>query len=513
MVATVAAADPAAQQDPVPTRPATATDTGLKRNAIGFASNLAIGVASTAPAYSLAATLGLVVAVTGVGVHAPAVMLVSFLPMFCIAIAYRALNRADPDCGTTFAWATRALGPWAGWLSGFAIFAADVIVMATLSEIAGKYFFRLVGWQSAAGSTAGLAIAATAFIALMTWVSYRGVELSARFQRALLGIEVAVLLAFAIAALVRVYTGGATGAVHPTLSWINPFALSPGALVDGVLLGVFVYWGWDAAVTVNEESRDPHHGPGRGAVVSTLLLVVIFVLVSSSAQAVAGPGFLAAHSSDVLSVLGTRVFGSPLDKLLILVVLTSTAASTQTTIMPTARTTLSMARWGALPSALARIHPRFNTPSVSTLSMGAISIVWTVGLLVLNPAQSVLGDSITALGFLIAFYYGMTGLACVVYHRRRLRTGLSSLIGLGLVPGLGALALAAIFVKALTHYSQHMVDGELVNYAPPVAGIEVPILIGLGSLALGIALMLACAPVFRSYFSRRPETAAEESRS
>ena len=160
---------------------------GLRAGAIGFASNVAIGVASTAPAYSLAATLGLLVAVGGVGTHAPAVLLVSFVPMFCISVAYRALNRVDPDCGTSFAWVTRALGPGLGWVTGFAIFAADVIVMATLSEIAGKYLFILVGWQSAANSTVALVIAATGFIALMTWVAYRGVELSARVQQALLG--------------------------------------------------------------------------------------------------------------------------------------------------------------------------------------------------------------------------------------------------------------------------------------------------------------------------------------
>src|SRR5258708_29958545 len=102
MAATVA---PLADPD-VSSAPA---EVGLRRNAIGFASGVVIGVASTAPAYSLAATLGLVVAVTGVGRHAPAVMLVSFVPMFCISVAYRALNRADPDCGTTFAWVTRAM--------------------------------------------------------------------------------------------------------------------------------------------------------------------------------------------------------------------------------------------------------------------------------------------------------------------------------------------------------------------------------------------------------------------
>lgn len=490
--------------EPVTDRPE-AAGTGLRAGAIGFASNVAIGVASTAPAYSLAATLGLLVSVAGVGTHAPAVLLVSFVPMFCISVAYRALNRADPDCGTSFAWVTRALGPRLGWTTGFAIFAADVIVMATLSEIAGKYLFILVGWRGAASSTLGLAVAATAFIALMTWVAYRGVELSARVQQGLLALELAILAVFSVVALAKVYISAPAGSVQPSPDWLNPFALSAGSLVDGVLLGVFVYWGWDACVTVNEESQDARRGPGRAAVVSTLILLCTFVQVSTAGQATAGPGFLSSHSTDVLSAVGSRVLGSPWDKLLVLVVLTSTAASTQTTIMPTARTMLSMARWGALPAALARIHPRFATPSVATLLMGAVSGLWTIALLVANPAQSVLGDSITALGFLIAFYYGLTGLACAVYHRRRLREGLAQTVGLGLIPFLGAALLAGIFVKALAHYSQHEIAGVPVNYAPPVAGIEVPIVIGIGSLALGLLLALVPWRTLRPYFGRRRE--------
>ena len=139
------------------------------------------------------------------------------------------------------------------------------------------------------------------------------------------------------------------------------------------------------------------------------------------------------------------------------------------------------------------------------------SALWTVALLVANPAQSVLGDSITALGFLIAFYYGLTGLACVVYYRRRLRAGLRQLIGFGVLPLAGALMLAGIFVKAFTHYSQHEIGGALVNYAAPVGGIEVPIVIGVGSLLLGLALALALGTVrtpLTPYFARRREAAA-----
>ena len=116
-------------------------DKGLKTGAIGYVSNLVIGVASTAPAYSLAATLGFVTAVAGMGLHAPAVMIISFIPMLLIAAAYNYMNKADPDCGTSFTWVTRALGPHLGWLTGWAIVAADVMVMATLAYIAGVYTF------------------------------------------------------------------------------------------------------------------------------------------------------------------------------------------------------------------------------------------------------------------------------------------------------------------------------------------------------------------------------------
>src|SRR5579862_5928378 len=146
-------------------------DKGLKADALGFMSNLVIGVASTAPAYSLAATLGFIVAVTGIGVHAPAVLLVSFIPILFVSIGYRFFNLADPDAGTTFAWVTRAFGPQLGWINGWAIFLADIIVMASLAVIASQYTFSL--WDGHP-STFGLIVGAVIWIALMTWICYRG---------------------------------------------------------------------------------------------------------------------------------------------------------------------------------------------------------------------------------------------------------------------------------------------------------------------------------------------------
>ena len=145
-----------------------------------------IGVASTAPGYSLAASLGFVT--VAVGLQAPAVFLIAFMPMLFAASAYYWLNRNDPDCGTSFAWTTRAFGPWAGFIAGWAIIVADVIVMANLAQIAGIYTFLLVGAKGLAASTFWVTFVGVVWIAVMTAICYIGIELSARSQWFLLGV-------------------------------------------------------------------------------------------------------------------------------------------------------------------------------------------------------------------------------------------------------------------------------------------------------------------------------------
>ena len=123
---------------------------GLKSGALGLVASVVIGVASTAPAYSLAATLGFIVA--GIGLQSPVIVILAFVPMLFTAIGYSELNKADPDCGTTFTWATRAFGPKTGWLGGWGIIAADVLVMASLAQVAGQYLFLLFNADGIGGN-------------------------------------------------------------------------------------------------------------------------------------------------------------------------------------------------------------------------------------------------------------------------------------------------------------------------------------------------------------------------
>ncbi len=492
---------------------------GLKGGALGLLSSVVVGTASTAPAYSLAASLGFVVAGGGAllaGVKAPAIILLAFVPMYLIALAYQELNKAEPDCGTTFTWASRAFGPLTGWMGGWGIIAADVIVMANLAQIAGSYSFTFLGdlgWDAAgelAGSTAWTTVAGLVWIAGMTYICYRGIEVSARLQYVLLSIEVVVLLVFSVVALGRVWSGnGVDGSITPSWSWFWPGGLSLSDVIAPALLtAVFMYWGWDTAVSVNEESDDPARTPGRAAVLSTLLLLVTYALVSTATIAFAGVGTEGIglanpdNADDVFSSIGPVLFGdSGIGKIGLLLlsasILTSASASTQTTILPTARTTLSMAVYKAIPQSFARIHPRYLTPGVSTIAMGLASMLFYAIFTLISP--SLLLALVESVGLMIAFYYGLTGFACSWFYRRTLHHTPKTFFTQGVLPSAGGLILLAAFVYAVQQYATvdwlQDADGNNVT----ILGFGAVAVVGVAAILLGVVLMIVWrlrAPAF-----------------
>ena len=503
--------------------PEVASDKGLKGGALGLVSSIVVGMASTAPAYSLAASLGFVVASGGAllaGVKAPAILLLAFIPMYFIAIAYQELNKAEPDYGTTFTWATRAFGPVVGWLGGWGIIAADVIVMANLAQVAGYYSFTFagdLGWSAAASladSVLWSTVAGVIWIVVMTYICYRGIEVSARLQYALLGVEVLVLVVFSVIAIVKVATGHAESySLMPSLSWFWPGGLSFGEVIAPALLtAVFIYWGWDTAVACNEECDDPGTTPGRAAVISTLLLLATYALVSVAAIAFAGVGTEGvglgndANSSDVFAAIGPDLFGdSLLGKIGMLLlsasILTSASASTQTTILPTARTALSMGAYRALPESFTRIHPRYLTPTVATVAMGVVSAVFYVVFTLVST--NLLAALIGSVGLMIAFYYGLTGFVCVWFYRRSLTPSVRNFVMQGLLPALGGIILLAAFGYALQQYAlpDWLLDDEGNNVT--IFGFGAVAVVGVIALALGVIGMLAQWVVAPDYFRGR----------
>ena len=551
---------------------------GLKKS-LGFFSTLVVGMNSTAPAYSLTAVLaGIVVAV---GVQAPASLIVSFIPMFLIAASFYYFNRADPDCGTTFAWVTRAFGPYTGWIAGWAVCMTGILVIGSLADVAALYTFSILGLDSLAENVEAITALAVAFIIATTALVIIGTEISARFQIGLAVIQLGGLLLFSIVAIVAVIAGDVNttpleigeSQAAPTpadfsLSWFFPWDIPDSTgLIAGLLIGVFIYWGWESALTLNEESEDSSESPGRAGIASTVLLVITYVLVATAVLLYAGPEMFSIADeegveSGVFDALATPILGEPLDKLVLLAVLTSGLASTQTTILPASRTALSMAVHRAAPKALGNVSPRFFTPTVATVLVAVIAIAWYVPLNLF--AQGNLYDSLQALSLLIAFYYGINGLSCVVFYRDTIfkpgviQPVLFGLIAIGLVllavggtwealdgsseagvwdvgiyggvamlvGAMIAMAIGALSFKRLVMMGYAPFVGgvllffvlfrSVVDLADPAnadseevwLGVTPALVMGLGLLIVGVILLVVwrIAAGRNRYFSRKPET-------
>ncbi len=343
---------------------------GLSGDSLGLWGSVTLGVSSVAPAYTLTATLGLVVA--AVGFQMPVIFIAGFIPMFLTAYAYRELNRSIPDCGTSFTWATKAFGPYVGWMCGWGLIVATVIVLSNLAGVAVSFFYlflaRLFGNEGIADLAANKGVnivTCLVFIAAATAIAYRGITTTQRLQAILVGFQMVVLAAFVILAIGK--SGGSPTGVGFSLEWFNPFGnLTLSAFVAGLSGSIFAFWGWDTCLTVNEESKDADKTPGRAALLCVTVILTTYLLVAIGAMMYAGVGSEGlglgneVTSDNVFGALAEPILGHWPALLLFLAVLASSAASLQTTFLPPARTLLAMGEYKALPAKCAHIHPRFR---------------------------------------------------------------------------------------------------------------------------------------------------------
>ncbi|MFT4282208.1 APC family permease [Microbacterium sp.] len=473
---------------------------GLAAGTLGLWGSTVIGLASTAPVYSLVATLGWVV--VAVGAQAPIAFVIAFVPMLFIAFAYRELNNAVPDCGTTFTWGTKAFGPWVGWMGGWGVAVAGMVVLANLAQIASIYFWDLFG-LSFENNDWRIILVAVAFIAAMTYISWRGVEIGERIQNILLGVQYVALGIFVIAALTQFFTGTAPNPTPFDWEWMNPLAFTDwGGFTEAILLALFIYWGWDTCLALNEETKDPKRIPGLAALLTCVLLLVTYVSVTIAAMMYAGLGESGVglgnedNAEDIFIAIKDGLLG-PFGWLLVVAVLISAVSSTQTTILPTARGTLAMGVYRALPARFKDVHPRYKTPSFSTLVMGVVASLYYVAMTMLS--DNILQDSILSLGLAIAFYYAITGYACVWYFRRELFTSARNVVYRLVLPLLGALMLTYAFV-------QSAIDMWAVDYgSTELLGIGGTFVVGIGALLVGVVLMVVwfLFPRAKPFFSGR----------
>ena len=467
---------------------------GLASGSVGLLGGTVLGISSVAPAYALTATIGLIVAVAGVKM--PIIIIAGFLPMFFAAYAYREFNKVDPDCGTSFTWTTRAFGPYVGWMGGWVAVLATIIVLANLAGIGVQFLYQLLGsvfnnpelgdlWTNRYVNV----LTCLAFLVMATFIAYRGITTTEKVQYVLVFFQLAVLALFVVMAFAKAGGPDDPGGIPFSWDWFNPFTgLTVSALVAGLSASIFSFWGWDTALTVNEESKDSEKTPGRAALLCVVSILLTYLLVSVATLMYAGDGDtdLGLANEDiqdnVFGALAEPVMGSPWHNLLFLAVLASSAASLMTTFLPSTRTMLGMATYKALPARFAAIHPKYLTPSFGTIIAGIIAGTFYTVLTFVS--ESVLFDTILSLGLMICFYYGLTAIGCIWYFRKELFTSFYNIIFKFLFPLLGGLGLWFVFFVTIRDSADPEYSGS------SVFGVGTVLVLGLGLILSGLIFML-----------------------
>ena len=405
----------------------------LEPNAIGVAQDTVIGLASSAPAATMAVTLaGLALAAAYGG---GAVVILCGVPMLILANAYRRLNLWNANCGASFEWVGRAINPYLGFFTGWLMLAGYLVGSISVVVVLAPSVLAIFG-ASATSTWPNIGIS-TALILVMLAIAVAGIRITARTQVGMAVIEYAVLVGISIWGLAFVL-GHHHGTFPITKGWFSLSGIGgKGSLATGLLIAVFMYSGWDATIYVNEEVKHRRVNPGRAAVFAVALLIVLYVLPQVGLQGVVSPAKLQANSSSALVYVTSALGGGGWAKVMAIALTLSVIGSTGTGIVAGARIAYGMATYRVLPPILGQIDRRFATPAIGSIILGIILIAATWAYLLSSSIATVFTQVVSTTGLLFAFFYILTALAAIVYYRRRVVSNAWDAVLVGILP-LGA---------------------------------------------------------------------------
>jgi amino acid transporter len=418
-----------------------------------------------APAYSIASTFGLMVAVAGSGAILSLIVLT--VPIVFIAIAFHRLCEDQADAGSTYAWSRLAFGykpgAFAAWIVVLSYFFAAVAAVVP----AGIYtleLFSSFGWIPSAyvNDPRLVAIAGSCWVLVASALLIGGMRPTARATGLFLLLEVGALMLFAVIALFHHPVAAAAHAAHMPVIGVRGYA----GFLAAMVLSIWVTDGWEVSTYASEENTGASRNPGLGGLLGLLITVVIVVICMAAYSRVSDLASISSHAADTLAFVAVQLGGGWKTFLMVVTVLVSTAATLWTTQLGISRGIFSMARDSVFPRALSAVHPNYGTPYMSILAVNVGVLIVTLLTGFMKSANDALSQVVNASSIFLGMTFILTGLACVVHFRRKgfPVTDLTRIV----LPAIGTIAVTALLV---------------FNFANQTSNVR---WIALGGIAIGV---------------------------
>ncbi|CAJ0700724.1 APC family permease [Ralstonia sp. 22086] len=389
----------------------------LNADSLGVVESVIMGIAGTAPAYSIEITTSTIIGTAGT--QSPASILVCGLIMFGIAYAFINMNRALASAGTSYSWVSMVFGRALGFLAGWALLVLCCVFMVS-AMIPAANATLLIFDRPMMNNVHYVTLIAAAWLTVVSAVVVKGIKLTSYVQVLMTIVEGIILLVIIVASFIVFPHTPA----HPfSWVWFWPFTFTPQMFANGALVAIFFFYGWDVTMNLSEETRDANHTPGRAAFWSMVFLMAFFLIFIVITQLGLSDTEIQHYNTNIIFAIAEKLFGPTWGYVAIVAVLLSTVGTVETQMLQFTRTLFAKSRDGALHARYARLHPVWRTPHI------AIFFIWITGLALLFVSSYlptinvILQDSITAIGFQICFYLGLTGLACGWYYRKVLTQG------------------------------------------------------------------------------------------
>ncbi len=450
----------------------------LQHNVLSKLDSVIMGVAGTAPAYSLSASTAALIG--AVGLMGTSSLLYAALIMFGIAFAFMYLNHWRSDAGASYAWVGRTMNPSLGFMSGWALLVSTSLFMIAGSLPAGSVTLDLIAPSLTSNLVAVTIVGALWFIAMNILIMV-GINITTKFQKVMTIIEVLILFVIAVGAFIKF---SAHPVHHFSWSWFSPAGFSFNMFMSGALVAVFYYWGWDVTSNLTEETADRNRAPGYGGVVGMVGIFILFELLQIAFQMGLTTTQITNASTNLLPFLGDLIFPKPWGDIAILAVIISTVATLETSLLQASRTLYSMGRDRVIGPKFGDLHPKYKTPWLAGIVIGIVALLLFVLSSFSSGINSLMTDAINAIGLQIAFYYGLTGYACAWYYRHTLRKNAKNLWMRGIWPTLSATFLWFVAL-----------------YDIPQLGWTTDI-VGLGTLFIGVIPLVFYRIKYKSEFYR-----------
>lgn len=422
--------------------------TELRANSLSFIESIVMGIAGSAPGYTIAVTTAALIGTAGF--LSPGSLIIFAIPMLGIAVAYKALTRRMVNAGAAYDWTTRVFGKFLGFFSGWALLVAAMVFMVTGSLPIATSTLNFIAPALTKSVVATTAVATFWFL-LIACVLIVGIKLTSKIQMIMSTIELVILAIVAIAAFVHVGLHGATN--HFSWSWFG-FHYTAGGFAATALVVIFFYWGWDVTANLSEETKDAETNAGNGGFGSVFVTITYYIAFTLAAlllfttKAAEGYSDNIVYNIAVASGLG-RVGGLCAS----IAVILSSIATLETTMLQFSRTLFAMGRDGALPKTFGVVDRRTETPVRAMYLLIGLGLVvlWVSSLM--PTINTIITDSVSAIGIQVAYYYGLAGLVAAWVMRDLYRESVPKWIGLCLFPAASAIFLFAMALYAITTFN------------------------------------------------------------